>query len=236
VAVLDALDFLDVAHGRIEMTVTGDTAVAISDSCGSYREYSTGRKQDFGGPESDLWTFRQLSGQWRITSLTFNRTPTETQQVYTFEDDTHGCWLVRIDNDVPQGEKTAPTGEQAHGGQMALRFDFDTAKTQEHRGQVVHINMPFAGQASAWVYAPPGAPADLEAGFFAMELDHQPWDYHEPDQLSRLVPGQWTQITWNVDVTGWKPIPHLLGIEVHRPNKTDYAGYILIDDVRITGR
>lgn len=229
--------FLDAGHGRIDITVTGDTAEAVSDSCGSFTVKGTDAKVDFGGPHSDRWAFKQnAGGQWQITSLTINLPANPSQQEYTFEDNSHGCWLVRIDDGVAQGSTTAPTEERAYKGQRSLRFDYDTSQTKDDRGQITHINMPFTGQTSAWIYAPPDAPADLEAGFFAMELDRTPWKYHAPNQLLRLTPGQWTQITWDIDVTGWAQPLHLLGIEVRRASGGDHRGYILVDDIDIRSR
>ena len=77
---------------------------------------------------------------------------------------------------------------------------------------------------------------DLVAGFFAMELDHTPWNYHDADQIVQLTPGQWTQITWNVDTSNWVQPLHLLGIEVRRASGGSYNGYVLIDDVLIQSR
>jgi hypothetical protein len=52
--------------------------------------------------------------------------------------------------------------------------------------------------------------------------------------MYRLIPGQWTQITWNIEnASGWTQPLHLLGIEVRQADGGPYNGYVLIDDVFI---
>ena len=93
--------------------------------------------------------------------------------------------------------------------------------------------MLFAGRASAYVYLPPDAPADIEAGFFAQELDRAPWREHKVTQYTTLQPGKWTLVEWDISVQSWKADPlHLIGLEVHR-SQGKYSGYILVDDIVI---
>lgn len=52
-------------HPNIRVTVTGDTASALSDT----KIGITNAK------DNDKWTFRKIDGQWKITSLTFSLSP-----------------------------------------------------------------------------------------------------------------------------------------------------------------
>ncbi len=235
--VFSTLRFLQAQHANVAIAVKGDAATATSDSCGSFIVESTDQKIDYHGPQSDRWEFRQRpDGTWLITSLTFSLESDAPDHRYFFEDGTNGCWAVRYDAGVPQGEIPVFTSTLSYGGAGSLQFSFETSKTAEHRGQMIVYNMPFAGQASAFVYAPPKPPADLEAGFFAMDFDGRPYNYHPPTRFFRLTPGQWTQIAWSVDVSGWARPLHLIGIEVRRVGGGDYRGYILVDDVYFKSR
>jgi serine/threonine protein kinase len=227
-------DHLEITHTNIAITITGDKATVTNDSCGSLVLKATGQKIDYNCPQCDRWTFRRdANGRWWITSMTYSLLSTASSHQYTFEDGTNGCWDVRYDSNEPQGQRPTLTTEFAYQGHGSLRFTLDLAQVSTHRGQTIRYNMPFAGYASAYVYVPPDAPADLEAGFFAMELDHDPWNYHEASQMSRLIPGQWTEIRWNVGTAGWAQPLHLLGIEVRQAGQGTYKGYVLIDDVFI---
>lgn len=227
-------DYLEITHANLEVTIAGDKATVTNDSCGSFMVTATRQKIEYNCPQCDRWTFhRDANGRWWITDMTYNLVSNASSHRYTFEDGTHGCWTVRYDRNKPQGGMPTLTTELAHLGQGALRFAFDLARISTHRAQTIRYNMPFAGQASAYVYAPPDAPANLEAGFFAMELDHAPFNYHEANQMVRLDPGKWTRITWNIGVTGWVQPLHLLGIEVRQTSGGTYSGYVCIDDVSI---
>jgi len=227
-------DHLEITHANLEVTIAGDKATVTNDSCGSFMVTATRQKIEYNCPQCDRWTFhRDANGRWWITDMTYNLVSNASSHRYTFEDGTHGCWTVRYDRNKPQGGMPTLTTELAHLGQGALRFAFDLARISTHRAQTIRYNMPFAGQASAYVYAPPDAPANLEAGFFAMELDHAPFNYHEANQMVRLDPGKWTRITWNIGVTGWVQPLHLLGIEVRQTSGGTYSGYVCIDDVSI---
>jgi len=228
-------DYLEITHTNIVVTISGDEATVINDSCGSFITTATGQKVDYNCPQCNRWTFhRDAIGRWWITNMTYGLVSTETSHLYTFEDGANGCWWVRYDRVEPQGQMPTFTTELAYQGRGSLQFGFDLGGISTHRGQIIRYNMPFAGHARAYVYAPPDAPTDLEAGFFAMELDHDPWNYHEADHVSRLTPGQWTQITWDIENTSiWAQPLHLLGIEVRRTGGGPYHGYVLIDDVFI---
>lgn len=231
------LRFLEVQHSNIVITIEGDTATAMGDSCGSYRVKSTGQGFDFHGPQSDRWEFsKPIDDMWIITSLQFNLVSDAPEHRYFFEDGTNGCWAVRYDRGAPQGETPIYTTTRAYNGSGSLQFSFDTSQTSAHHGQAIVYNMPFVGQASAFVYAPPDAPADLQAGFFAMDFDRPPYNYHPVSQSSRLAPGRWTQVTWSPNVTGWARTLHLIGIEVSRASGSDYRGYVLIDEVYFKSR
>lgn len=52
-------------HPNIRVTVSGDTATALSDT----KIGITNAK------DNDQWTFRKIDGQWKITSLTFSLSP-----------------------------------------------------------------------------------------------------------------------------------------------------------------
>jgi ketosteroid isomerase-like protein len=52
-------------HPNIRVTITGDTAAAISDT----KIGITNAK------DNDKWTFRKIDGQWKMTSLTFDLSP-----------------------------------------------------------------------------------------------------------------------------------------------------------------
>ncbi len=52
-------------HPNIRVTITGDTATAISDT----KIGITNLK------DNDKWTFRKIDGQWKMTSLTFSLAP-----------------------------------------------------------------------------------------------------------------------------------------------------------------
>ena len=52
-------------HPNTKITITSDTATAISDT----RIGVTNVK------ENDRWTFRKITGQWKMTSLTFSQSP-----------------------------------------------------------------------------------------------------------------------------------------------------------------
>jgi ketosteroid isomerase-like protein len=227
-------DHLEITHTNVVITITGDTATVINDSCGSFTDTTTGKKTDYNCPQCDQWTFRRdADGRWWIMNFTYGLTSTATSHNYPFEDGTNGCWWVRYDAGEPQGQMPTFTTEVTHQGHGSLRFAFDLGSVSTHRAQTIRYNMPFAGRASAYVYAPPDAPADLEAGFFAMELDHHPWNSHDADQMFRLTPGQWTEIRWDISVTDWVQPLHLLGIEVRQTSGGSYDGYVLIDDVFI---
>jgi ketosteroid isomerase-like protein len=230
-------EHLEITHTNFDVTVAGDEAMVANDSCGLLVLTATGQESAYNCPQCDRWTFnRDADGRWWITGVTVSLLSTAPVHQYTFEDGTAGCWTVRFDEGELQGQMPAFTTETAYAGQGALRFAFDLGGVSTHRAQTIRYNMPFAGHASAYVYAPPGAPADLEAGFFAMELDRAPWNYHDADQMSRLAPGAWTQITWDVDTAGWAQPVHLFGIEVRRAGGGSYDGYVLIDDVSIKSR
>jgi hypothetical protein len=139
---------------------------------------------------------------------------------------------VRLDQNVLQGSAPVFTEERAAQGQGALRLPLDL-NVSVPRSQIVRWNMPFAGHATTQVYAPPDAPDDLVAGFFAMEYDHEPWNYHAADQLVALKRGAWTTVTWNINSSGWAQPLHLIGLEVRRANNQPYRGYVLIDEVLI---
>ena len=225
---------LQITHTNFNVTIAGDEATVIKDSCGSFVIEATGQQIDYNCPQCDRWTcHRDASGRWWITDMTYGLVSTAPYHHYTFEDGTNGCWTVRYDAGEPQGQMPALTTGLAYQGRGSLQFAFDLAGVPTHRGQVIRHNMPFTGQASAYVYAPPDAPADLEAGFFAMELDHDPWNYHETNQMSYLIPGQWTRITWNIGTFGWAQPLHLFGIEVRQAGEGTYNGYVLIDNVFI---
>ncbi len=228
-------DHLQITHTNVIVVISDGEATVVNDSCGSFLVTTTGGKSDYNCPQCNQWTFqRDASGRWWITNMTYGLTSTAPSHSYTFEDGTNGCWVVRYDAGEPQGQMTTFTTERAYQGQGSLHFAFDLAQVSKHRGQTIRYNMPFAGYASAYVYAPPDAPADLEAGFFAMELDHDPFNYHQADQLFRLTPGRWTPITWRVIVAGWEQPLHLLGIEVRQVGGGgSYSGYVLIDEVFI---
>lgn len=52
-------------HPNIRISVTGDTATAVSDT----KIGITNVK------DNDKWTFRKITGQWKLTSLTFGAAP-----------------------------------------------------------------------------------------------------------------------------------------------------------------
>jgi len=52
-------------HPNIRITVTGDTAAAVSDT-----KIGVTNVKD-----NDKWTFRKITGQWKLTSLTFGAAP-----------------------------------------------------------------------------------------------------------------------------------------------------------------
>jgi len=225
---------LEITHTNFNVTIAGDEATVINDSYGSFVIEATGQQIDYDYPQCDRWTcHRDANGRWWITDMTYGLVSTAPYHHYTFEDGTNGCWTVRYDAGEPQGQMPVLTTGLAYQGRGSLLFAFDLAGVPTHRGQVIRHNMPFTGQASAYVYAPPDAPADLEAGFFAMELDHDPWNYHETNQMSYLIPGQWTRITWNINTFDWVQPLHLFGIEVRQAGEGTYNGYVLIDNVFI---
>ena len=225
-------DHLQIEHANLVVQIDGSTATVTNDSRGSLKIESTGQTIDYDNPQGDRWTFRRdAGGRWWIATMTYNLTPPVLE--YTFEDGTDGFWQVRFDGTTPQGQAPAPTTTGAHRGSGSLRFAFDLAGIPQHRGQIIRYNVPFAGQASAYVYAPPGTPTDLEAGFFAMEYDREPWHYHDPTQMTRLTPGTWTRIEWTIDAGGWARPLHFLGIEVRQAGTGTYNGYVLVDDVSI---
>ena len=237
VGAFETEEHLEITHTNFDVTVAGDEAMVTSDSCGLLRFTATGQESAYNCPQCDRWTFsRDADGRWWITGVTVSLVSAAPTHQYTFEDGTAGCWTVRFDEGELQGQMPVFTTEAAYAGQGALRFAFDLGGISTHRAQTIRYNMPFAGQASAYVYAPPGVPADLEAGFFAMELDHAPWNYHAADQVSRLAPGTWTRITWDVDTAGWVQPVHLFGIEVRRAGGDSCDGYVLIDEVFIKSR
>ena len=231
-------EHIEITHANLNVIVAGDVATATNDSCGYLIETATGGRRDYNCPQCDRWTFRRdPDGRWWITSMTYGIESTAPSHRYDFEDGTNGCWTVRYDSGEAQGEQpTLTTKLTYYSSKGSLRFAFDLAKISKHRGQVILYNMPFAGQASAYVYAPPDAPADLEAGFFAMEHDHAPFKYHEANQVFRLSPGSWTLITWRVNTSDWVRPLHLLGIEVRRTSGGAYRGYVCIDNVFIKSR
>jgi hypothetical protein len=230
-------DHLKIKHANFQFNITGNTATVTNDSCGSLIDNSRPPGEQsitYSCVQCDKWTFeRDNTGRWWITSFTYSLPPTAPLQKYTFEYGNNGCWDVRYYDGQAQGQEPRHTTEKAHGGQGSLRFAFELASLRTGRAQTIRYNMPFAGQALAYIYAPPDAPADLEAGFLAMELDHDPWDLHYAEEMVRLVPGQWKEIKWTVDSTGWKWPLHLFGIWVRRAGGGPYQGYILIDDVTI---
>ncbi len=52
-------------HPNIRITITGDTASAVSDT-----KIGVTNVKD-----NDKWTFRKITGQWKLTSLTFGAAP-----------------------------------------------------------------------------------------------------------------------------------------------------------------
>lgn len=52
-------------HPNIRVTITGNTASAVSDT-----EIGVTKVKD-----NDKWTFRKIDGQWKVTSLTFSAAP-----------------------------------------------------------------------------------------------------------------------------------------------------------------
>lgn len=52
-------------HPNVRITVTGDTATAVSDT-----KIGVTNVKD-----NDKWTFRKIAGQWKLTSLTFGAAP-----------------------------------------------------------------------------------------------------------------------------------------------------------------
>lgn len=233
-------DHLEITHANLQFDIVDDTATVTNDSCGSLidRKRDPGQREiDYSCVQCDRWTFRKDSkGQWWITSFTYNLAPVAPSQKYTFEYGNNGCWCVRYVEGEVQGQMPTHTSERAHEGKNSLRFTFDLGNLRTGRAQTIHYNMPFAGQASAYVYAPPDAPADLEAGFLAMELDHDPWNEHYAEEMYQLVPGQWNEIKWTVDRSGWRWPLHLFGIGVRRAGGGPYQGYVLIDDVTIKSK
>ncbi len=77
--------------------------------------------------------------------------PTAERFAYGFEEGTHSCWSVRLDNNVSQGNPTSYTADLAYEGNGALRFSFNLSATPAHRAQIKYENMPFAGTFSARV-------------------------------------------------------------------------------------
>ncbi|MBK8900556.1 MAG: hypothetical protein IPM53_05190 [Anaerolineaceae bacterium] len=233
-------DHFEITHANIDVQINGNEAVATNDSCGAFTD-SSGQTFVYSGPKSDRWEFeRDENGRWWITSLTFAIVPTAERFTYGFEEGTHSCWSVRVDNDVPQGNPPDYTAERAHEGNGALHFSFDLADIPSHRAQIKYENMPFAGTFSAYVYVPPDAPPDLIASFYAMEYAHDPWNYHGIDtgegQIVELVPGDWTEVQWSGDVSGWAIPVHLLGLEIRQEGEANYNGYVLVDTIVINGR
>lgn len=233
-------DHLEITHANVDIEIHGNEAVATNDTCGAFIDVNN-QRFTYSGPKSDRWEFEQdENGRWWITSLTFGLVPTAERFAYGFEEGTHSCWSVRLDNNVSQGNPTSYTADLAYEGNGALRFSFNLSATPAHRAQIKYENMPFAGTFSARVYAPPDAPQDLIASFYVMEFAHDPWNYHGIDtgdgQIVELVPGSWTEVRWTGDVSGWATPVHLLGIEIRQEGEGSYDGYVLIDNIVINGR
>ena len=239
-ATFELEDHLEITHANINIEIQGNVAVAINDTCGAFID-GNNQRFTYSGPRSDRWEFTQdENGRWWITSLTFGLVPPAERFTYGFEEGRPGCWSVRLDNNVPQGHPTSYTDELAYEGGGSLRFSFNLSETPAHRAQIKYENMPFAGSFSAYVYAPPDAPHDLIASFYAMEFAQDPWKYHGIDtgegQIVQLAPGEWTEVRWTGDVAGWQTPVHLLGMEIRQEGDGSYNGYVLIDNIVINGR
>jgi len=234
-------DHHEVNHTNLKIEINGDMATVTNDSCGRFTDKATNQEFSYSSPQSDKWTFeRDDNGRWWITDLSYNIQSKNPDHLYEFEDETDGCWRVRIDHDEPQGDPPMPYSEKGYESDGSLKFPFNLSEISNKRAQVMHENMPFAGELSAEVYIPEEAPDDLEASFFAMELDHDPWNYHGLDngegQIHQLIPGQWTEVHWKGDVSLWEPIVHLLGIEIRRESGGVHEGYVLIDNIYIKSK
>jgi hypothetical protein len=225
--------FQEITHTNFQFDIDGHTATVTNDSCGLIHLKNENRDLPFDCPQCDRWTFqRDTDGRWWITDFTYGLGMRAARHTSSFEDDTNGCWAARIDGGVPQGSDPVFTEERAAQGQGALRLPLNL-NANVPRSQIVRRSMPFAGRATAQVYAPPDAPADLVAGFFAMEFDHEPWNYHPAEQLVQLKPGAWTTVNWIIAPRGWAQPLHLLGLEVRRANNEPYNGYVIVDEVVI---
>ncbi len=233
-------DHHEVNHTNLKIEINGDMATVTNDSCGRFTDKATNQEFSYSSPQSDKWAFEHDdNGQWWVTDLTYGIQSTNPDHFYEFEDETDGCWRVRSDNNEPQGDQPH-LSELAYEGDGSLKFPFNLSKISTRRAQVMHENMPFAGEFSAYVYIPPDAPNDLIASFFAMELDQDPFKYHgidtEEGQIHQLIPDQWTEVRWKGDVSQWESIVHLLGIEIRREGGGVYDGYVLIDNINIKSK
>jgi hypothetical protein len=227
----DRYEFLSSIHLNYQFDIRGSAATVTNDSCGSF--VKSGVKSKYTSIQSDRWTFEQDGqGRWWIKEFAFNLPFTGSQLIFAFEEARSDClpWEVRYVDGIPQGQPPGVVQDQVRKG--VLQFTFDTAANPDHRGQVVAYGIPFAGVASAFVYVPEDITASLEAGFFAQDYDHAPWNYHPPTHYVRLIPGKWTEVTWEISTQGWPNPLHLLGIEI-RPGGEPYAGYVLIDLITI---
>jgi hypothetical protein len=234
----DRIVFSSAVHLNYQISLAGNTAVVTNDSCGSFTQ--NGAKIDYTSIQSDRWTFtRDAQGRWWIMEMAINQPFPGPQMTFAFEEPSDACppaWAVRYVDTHPQGQPPEIVQGTGLEGTGALQLAFDTAANPNRRGQVVAYNIPFGGTASAYVYLPPEVSASLEAGFFAQELDQPPWRLHEPNQYFPLKSGEWTPITWDIPIQGWKNDPlHLLGIEI-RAKTGDYNGYVLIDEIKIETR
>ena len=234
-------DHHEINHTNLKIEIIGDMATVTNDSCGRFTDTATNQEISYSSPRSDKWTFeRDDNGRWWITDLTYGIQSRNPDHFYEFEDETDGCWRVRIDNDEPQGDPPYALSEMGYEGDGSLKFPFNLSEISTRRAQVMHENMPFAGEFSAYVYIPQDAPDDLIASFFAMELNQAPCNYHGIEtgegQIHQLIPGQWTEVRWEDDVSQWEPIVHLLGIEIRQESGGFYDGYVLIDNIDIKSK
>jgi len=70
------IQYKQVLHTNIEVTITGTTAKARNDSSGTYIVRATGAEGKWNNPRGDSWTFvRGTDGCWLITSHRFNLSP-----------------------------------------------------------------------------------------------------------------------------------------------------------------
>jgi hypothetical protein len=225
----DKLTHLEIVHKNTDIAILGSRAVVTNDTRGRLLDES-GNTVTYDSLMGDEWIFKSdTTGRWWLVEMTYSLMPAWI--TYEFEDGTEGFWAERHYDNQPQGSAPTYTAQASYRGDGSLQFSFDLPGNQTHCGQVVRYSVPFGGQASAHVYAPVGAPADLQAGLFAQDYDKDPYNPHPATNMVRLSPGKWTRVDWNLDVSSWAYPQHFVGIQICQAGPPSYKGYVLIDDV-----